>query len=128
MPRHRHSKRRSHRRSKVMGGDGGASQHAINTYGGIGAQHASTGNLIAVNQGTVATPAVVTGGGELQPAVYGGADINKNGGGIITDIAVPAALILTRNVISKRRLPGLPRLSMGRRSRRNRRRSSRRRR
>ena len=141
MPKSRHSKRRSTRRPKRMGGNSGAAQHAINMYGGIGQQQAGTGNLIALNQGSAVAPAaVVTGGGELQPAVvvsgggelqhavYGGENMNKHGGGIITDIAVPAALILSRNIISKRRLPGLPQLSLERKSRRNRRRSSRRRR
>jgi hypothetical protein len=101
-----------------MGGDG-AAEHAINTYGGIGQQHpvSATNHTIAVNAGAGTVPAVVKGGAPLSPALV-------NGGGIITDIAVPAALIYTRNVISKRRLPGFPRFSM-RKSRRHHRRGSR---
>jgi len=125
------SRRRAHRRRSskmiIMGGDG-AADHAITTYGGIGQQQAisPTNNVIAVNTGAPAivkggavalTPAIITGGGELTPA-------NVNGGGIITDVAVPAALIYARNALSGRRLSGFS----VRRSRRNRRRGSRRRR
>ena len=148
MAKSRHSKKRVHRRrssKKILGG-AGAAEHAISTYGGIGEQHAvsATNHVIAVNTGAgvvpavvkggaahALTPAVVTGGSAaLTPAVItGGADLapaQYNGGGIITDIAVPAALIYTRNVLSKRRLPGFPRFSM-RNSRRHHRRSNRRR-
>lgn len=104
--------RRRRRVSKILGGAGGATQHAINTYGGIGEQHAGVGNVIAVHPtqtGGLAqlSPAtVVTGGAPLSPAlVTGGAPLSPaeiKGGGIITDIALPAALIYTRNVISRR--------------------------
>jgi hypothetical protein len=148
MARVKHSRRRVHRRrsAKINGGNG-AAEHAINTYGGIGQQHAvsDTNHTIAVNTGagivpTVVkggaqlTPAIVTGGAELTPAIVtGGAELVtvggeeiaevSNGGGIITDIALPAALIYTRNLVSKRRLPTF---SM-RKSRRYNRRGSRRR-
>ena len=94
--------RRRRRGSKLLGGAGGATQHAIDTYGGPGQQHAAPGtNVIAVHPtqtgGLVPlTPAnVVTGGTPLSPTEI-------HGGGIITDIALPAALIYTRNVISRR--------------------------
>lgn len=159
MARVKHSRRRVHRRrsAKINGGNG-AAEHAINTYGGIGQQHAvsDTNHTIAVNTGAgivpavvkggaQLTPAIVTGGAELTPAVVtGGAELTpavvtggaelvtvggeeiaevSNGGGIITDIALPAALIYTRNLVSKRRLPTF---SM-RKSRRYNRRGSRRR-
>ena len=121
MPKSRHSKRRSHRRLKMLGGDCGAAQHAINTYGGIGAQHAGEGNVIAVNAGS--PPALVTGGGELTPALVTAGN-KLQGGGIISDIGIPAAIVYTRDVIRKRRLPNL---SM-RRTRRRRRGSYRKRR
>ena len=145
MAKSRHSKKRVHRRrsSKKMLGGAGAAEHAISTYGGIGDQHPVSANnhVIAVNTGagvvpaivkggSALTPAVITGGSALTPAVItGGAELapaQYNGGGIITDIAVPAALIYTRNALSKRRLPGFPRFSM-RNSRRHHRRSNRRR-
>ena len=113
-----------------MGGDG-AADHAIRTYGGIGQQNpvSATNHTIAMSNGAAIVPAVVKGGAPLSPAlVTGGADLapaEYNGGGIITDVAVPAALIYTRNVLAKRRLPGFPRFSM-RKSRRHRRRSNRR--
>jgi hypothetical protein len=148
MARVKHSRRRVHRRrsAKINGGNG-AAEHAINTYGGIGQQHAvsDTNHTIAVNTGASIvpavvkggaqlTPAIVTGGAELPPAIVtGGAELVtvggeeiaevSNGGGIITDIALPAALIYTRNLVSKRRLPTF---SM-RKSRRYNRRGSRRR-
>jgi hypothetical protein len=102
------------------GGDGGSTQHAINTYGGIGQQHQVSANdyTIAMNSGSNLAP-VIKGGADLSPA--------KCGGGIITDVAVPAAFVFARNAMTNRRLPGFPRVS-GRRSRRFRRRSGRRRR
>jgi hypothetical protein len=134
MTKGRHSRRRVHRRRSakmmIMGG-AGAADHAISTYGGIGQQHpvSATNHTIAMSNGSVVVPAVVKGGAPLSPAlVTGGADLapaEYNGGGIITDVAVPAALIYTRNIMAKRRLPGFPRFSM-RKSRRHRRRSNRR--
>jgi len=151
----------------MMGGDSGATQHAINTYGGIGAQHAvsATDHTIAMNHtgGMVAVPAVITGGGHLAPAEYGGnpiipkmnggdgeatmspsesmshagsmphmtpmstmpsmtptptptttgGDNSKIGGGIITDIAVPAVLLYARDSIRKGKLMGLPSMGQG---------------
>jgi len=133
MAKGKHSRRRVHRRrsskNMIMGGDG-AAEHAINTYGGIGQQHAvsATDHTIAVNTGAGIVPAVVKGGAPLSPAlVTGGGELSPalvNGGGIITDIAVPAALIYARSAIVKRRLPGFPRFSM-RKSRRHHRRGSR---
>jgi len=137
MARVKHSRRRVHRRrsAKINGGNG-AAEHAINTYGGIGQQHAvsDTNHTIAVNTGAGIVPTVVKGGAQLTPAIVtGGAELVtvggeeiaevSNGGGIITDIALPAALIYTRNLVSKRRLPTF---SM-RKSRRYNRRGSRRR-
>lgn len=125
MAKSRHSRRRSHRRRRsnsmmMMGGDGGSTQYAINTYGGIGQQHpvSATDNTIAMNSGSNMAP-VMKGGAPLAPSNYGG--------GIITDVAVPAAFVYARNAMTNRRLPGFPRMS-GRRSRRFRRRSGRRRR
>ena len=141
MAKSRQSKRRIHRRRSskivIIGGDG-AAEYAINTYGGIGQQHAvsATDHTIAVNTasptiikggadlspalvsgGATLSPALVSGGATLSPAlVNGGAVLSPaeyNGGGIITDIAVPAALIYTRNILSNRRLSGFSRLSVG---------------
>ena len=161
MAKSRHSKKRVHRRrsSKMTGGDCGAAQHAVDTFGGVGNQHAAGphDNTIAMSHGgNVATVPVVTGGSPiaLMPAVVGGGSapltpalvtggsaplspalVDQHqplvkvpavaGGGIITDIAVPAALLYTREVIRKRRLPGVPRFSM-KKSRHYRRRSNRR--
>ena len=113
MAKRRQSRRRSHRHRRMMGGDGGSTQHAINTYGGIGQQHAvsSTDYTIAMNDGSSAV---------TQPALTkGGA--NQKGAGIITDLAVPAAFVFARKAITSRRLPGFSRGRSSRRSRRYRR-------
>jgi hypothetical protein len=92
MAKSRHSRRRSHRRRhqsvKFMGGDSGSTQHAIDTYGGIGQQHpvSAVNNTIAVKGGSASAA--------LSPATYGG--------GIITDISVPAGFVYARNVLSRR--------------------------
>jgi hypothetical protein len=71
-------------------------------------------------------PAAIVTDPEVVPAEV--ADENNMGGGILTDLAIPAALLYTRDAIRKRRLPGLPRFSMKKSRRFNRRRSNRRRR
>jgi hypothetical protein len=121
MAKTRHSRRtRRHRRSKLLGGDSGATQHAIDTYGGIGQQHAVSANnhTIAMKHSGGGLPALApsqVGGQPLSPGQY-------NGGGIIADIAVPATIIYTRNVIKNRRFPG----SSSRKSRRHSKRKGRR--
>ena len=95
----------------------------------------------ALVAGSSVTPVTIKGGdGEEVPAaivtdpaavVSDSAAVpeeNNMGGGILTDLAVPAALLYTRDAIRKRRLPGLPRFSMKKSRRFNRRRSNRRRR
>ena len=79
---------------KKMKGGLGAAEHAIQVYGPSHAQHAVSGsNVIAMNE--------VKGGklNVLMPAVVGGA---KNGGNILTDIAVPASLMVVNQVYKKK--------------------------
>jgi hypothetical protein len=139
----KHSKKRVSRRksSKTVGGSGAASW-AQSVYGGPGQQHAvsSTDHRISMNDPSA--PIVVTkGGSALTPAEVGGTHTlalvkggdgeieavplvpKSEGGGIITDVAVPAVLLYARDSIRKRRLVGLPRLSMrkGKHHRRSRR-------
>jgi len=127
----RHSKKRTSRRSKIVinGGDGGATGWAQSVYGGIGQQHQVAGNNheIAMNP--------QTGGANLplSPSEVGGsagsdivaAPTTANvpvsvGGGIITDVAVPAVLLYARDSIRKRNVIGFPKISM-KKSRRHRR-------
>jgi len=142
MGRHRHSRKRTTRRSKITGGDCGAAAWGQSVYGAAGSQHAIGGNdhRIAMNNpgaplaitkgGAVAalspseiggTPVVVTKGGALaalSPSEIGGKPVvvPTKGGGIVTDVAVPAVLLYARDSIRKKRFLGLPRLSMKRSS------------
>lgn len=154
MGRSRHSKRRSTRRSKMMGGDSGASNWGQTVYGAAGSQHpvSATDNRIAMNN-PGASLVKTTGGAlaPLAPSELGGAPVvalvkGGNGevsaipmevkpegvvvdasmpvpppstvplvgGGIITDVAVPAVLLYARDSIRKRKLMGLPSVSMKR--------------
>jgi hypothetical protein len=99
----------------MMGGDSGSTQFAIDTYGGIGQQHAvsSSDNTIAMNNGSAAAAPVAL--------TKGGAAPSQKGAGIITDLAVPAAFIFARKALTSRRLPGFSRGRSSRRSRRSRR-------
>jgi len=151
MAKHRHSKKRSYRRRSskkmMMGGDVGAAEHGVNTYGGIGQQHAVSGvdNTIAMNShmgpvvitgGSPLAPTEYVGGADMLPKLYGGTHLPNvpivpmshtvggdgeteaemetdmkpevEGGGIITDIAVPAVLLYARNSLQKHRLVGMP--------------------
>jgi len=162
MGKTRNSKRRSTRRSRITGGDCGASNWAQTVYGAAGQQHAVSANnhTIATNSGAnslilkggalaplapselVAAPvvALVKGGDgevtavpvEVKPEVTSGvvapvsdvpvpsADATPDasqpvvGGGIITDVAVPAVLLYARDSIRKRRFLGLPSISLKR--------------
>jgi len=80
---------------KNMKGGLGGPEHAIQVYGASHDHHAVSGsNVIAMNQ--------VKGGklNVLMPAVVGGA---KNGGNILTDIAVPATLMVVNQTYKKRK-------------------------
>lgn len=139
----KHSKKRLSRRksAKMMGGDGAASW-AQSVYGGPGQQHAVGGNDHRIAMSDPSAPVIITkGGSALSPAEVGGTPAvalvkggdgeidaiplvpKSEGGGIITDVAVPAVLLYARDSIRKRRLVGLPRLSMrkGKHHRRSRR-------
>lgn len=103
----RQSRKRTMRR--MRGGNYTTSSWGQAVYGGPGQQQALQGsNVIATKDPeSMAMPMAPT----------------KVGGGIVTDVALPAALIFARNSIGTRRFLETPR-----RSRRNRRRGSRRRR
>ncbi len=154
MGRSRHSNRRSTRRSKMLGGNCGASNWGQTVYGAAGSQHpvSATDHRIAMNN-PGASLVKTTGGAlaPLAPSELGGApvvalvkggdgevtavpmEVNTEGvvpdaslstpvpptapivgAGIITDVAVPAVLLYARDSIRKRRLLGLPSMSMKR--------------
>jgi hypothetical protein len=98
----RHSRKRTMRR--MRGGDYTTSSWGQAVYGGPGQQQAGHGNVIATKDPEAVIP-------------------TTRGGGIVTDVALPAALLYARDSISRRRFVGT-----ARKSRRNRRRGSRRRR
>jgi len=88
---------------RMRGGDYTTSSWGQAVYGGPGQQHAGHGNVIATKDPEAIVP--------------------TKGGAIVSDIALPAALLYARDSIRKRRFSGT-----SRRSRRHRRRGSSRRR
>jgi hypothetical protein len=84
------------RSMKKMKGGVGAADHAIQVFGDAGAQHAAPGgNVIAMNE--------VKGGSKmvsLMPAVVGGG--KNKGGNVLTDIAVPATLLVANQSIENK--------------------------
>jgi len=97
----RQSRKRTMRR--MRGGDYTTSSWGQAVYGGPGQQHAGHGNVIATKDPEAVVP--------------------TKGGGIVTDVALPAALLYARDSIRKRRFFGTARKSR----RHHKRRSSRRR-
>jgi len=100
----------------VMGGDGGSTGYAAGVYGGIGQQHAQSddnnviamnaqyansmrgGADIAANQGTITglSPATLVNGAQQQQL--------QKGGEVLTEVAVPVALLaLNQGLVPKRR-------------------------
>lgn len=96
------------RRRRLKGGAGGA-DYAIATYGGMGQQHAAPGingnenNVIAMN----GSSSVITGGRR------------RKKGGNITDLAVPAVLLVANHMYKRRGAPSTMRYRGSRKSRRN---------
>ena len=111
--RHRRHRKRcstAYRTKMIMGGDGAGYAQAV--YGGIDQQRAASplNNVIAMNsqaaasmRGGDASPsdAAIIG---LSPAtITGGRRHKKKGGsGILTDLAVPAVLLIANHAMSKR--------------------------
>jgi hypothetical protein len=97
------------RRRRLKGGAGGA-DYAIATYGGMGQQHAAPGingnenNVIAMNSG------------EPVGKLSGGRRRKK--GGNLTDLAVPAVLLVANHMYKRRGGPTM-RYRGSRKSRRN---------
>lgn len=77
-------RKKSRKQSRKMRG-GSAWQHTVGTYGGVGQQHAVVGNVIAQQDATA--PAV-------EPPVKGGG---------LTELAVPAVLLLANQSMKRRR-------------------------
>ena len=91
MPRH---SRTIKRRNK--GGDG-ASEYGTQVYGAAGSQHAVPGsNVIAMNP--------IVGGKlpNLSPAPFMGGKKNKNGGNVLSDIALPVTLIYANQAFGRK--------------------------
>ena len=90
----------------MMGGNS-ATQHGVNTYGGVGQQSAGQGNLIVMNGGD---PELLVG----QPEGQAG------GEAVIGNLLVPAGLLVASQYVSRRSTKKGGKKS-GRKSRRNRR-------
>jgi hypothetical protein len=95
----------------IMGGD--ASNYAQSVYGGIGQQHAASDstNVIAMNaqaaasiRGGDAAPSEAAINGMSPALVMGGRRRRKKGGNpILTDLAVPAVLLVANQAMTKHR-------------------------
>ena len=101
--------RRSNR--KLKGGAGGA-DHAIATYGGMGSQVASPSLVAGAENNVIAMNAI-----PAQPVALKGGKLRKKGGNL-TDLAVPAVLLVA-NHLYKRKGASTLRYRGSRRSRRN---------
>jgi hypothetical protein len=77
---------RSKRLSKRMKGGNGAAEYAEKVYGSAGNQHADPagGNVIAMNR------------------VTGGKKQEQQGGKILTDIALPAVLVVANHTLGRK--------------------------
>jgi len=97
------------RRRRLKGGAGGA-DYAIATYGGMGQQHAAPSvngienNVIAMNSGAPAQPVNIKGGKR------------RKKGGNITDLAVPAVLLVANHMYKRRGAPSTMRYRGSRKS------------
>lgn len=91
MPRHSKTNKR-----QMKGGDG-AADHAIKVFGAAGAQHSAIGsNVIAMKE--------IVGGKlpDLSPAPVKGGKKNKNGGNVLSDIALPVTLIYANQTFGRK--------------------------
>jgi len=80
-----------------MKGGAGAAEYGTQVYGAAGSQHAVAGsNVIAMNQ--------IKGGklADLSPAPIMGGKKNKNGGNVLSDIALPATLIYANQAFGRK--------------------------
>lgn len=83
MPAYKNKSMKNRSNKRRMMGGAGAAEHAINTYGGMHDQHASpNGNVIAANAEKI------TGG-------------KKKGGNMLTDVAVPAILLVANHAYKR---------------------------
>lgn len=91
MPAYKNKSMKNRSNKRRMMGGAGAAEHAINTYGGMHDQHASpNGNVIAANT------AKMTGGASI-PLIGG----KKKGGNMLTDVAVPAILLVANHAYKR---------------------------
>jgi hypothetical protein len=108
----RHHRRHAKKNMIIMGGDGGATGYAQSVYGGIGQQQADpTYNAINMNSQyansvrggatIVANEGIIDG---LTPATLGGGLKQQQGGKVLTEVAVPVALLaLNQGIVPKKR-------------------------
>lgn len=90
-------------RKRMMKGGSGAAEYAQSVYGGIGEQHAANNysNVIAMRGGD-AQPLAAT--SSMSPGLIGGGKRSKKGGnGLLTNLAVPAVLLIANQAMTKRR-------------------------
>lgn len=101
--RHRRRCSKAYRKRTIKGG-AGAADYAASVYGGIGQQHAanSYSNVIAMKGGE-AVPLEAT--STLSPGLVGGGKRRgkKGGNGLLTNLAVPAVLLIANQAMTKRR-------------------------
>lgn len=96
------------RRRRLKGGAGGA-DYAIATYGGMGEQHAAPA-LVAGNENNVIA---------MRPMGQISGGRRRKKGGNITDLAVPAVLLVANHMYKRRRARSTMRYRGSRKSRRN---------
>ena len=95
-------------------GGAGAADYAISVYGNTDAQSAGSNGAIAVNMNPHVqmggsrqplTPLEYSGGSlvPLNPSQIGGKRRKRRGGNVLSDIAVPAALLYVNQIVGKGR-------------------------
>lgn len=107
--KHRRRCSKAYRKGMIKGGAGSA-EYAQSVYGGIGQQHAANNysNVIAMSppggaiHGGDAMPVAAT--TSMSPGLVGGSKRSKKGGnGLLTNLAVPAVLLIANQAMTKRR-------------------------
>jgi len=110
----RHHRKHAKKNMIILGGDGGSTGYAAGVYGGIGQQHAQSddNNVIAMNAqyansmrggaNFVANQEPIIG---LNPGLVGAQQQQlQKGGEVLTEVAVPVALLaLNQGLVPKRR-------------------------
>ena len=100
--KHRRRCSKAYRKGMIKGG-AGAAEYAQSVYGGIGQQQPANNysNVIAMRGGDAMPVATTT---SMSPGLVGGSKRSKKGGnGLLTNLAVPAVLLIANQAMTKRR-------------------------